>query len=137
MSRATVLKSLFCLENVRLIHGLHKPSKGIGALTKPDKIYLNNTNLLFALAPQNAQADTLRETFFINQVSDLHKVHLSTKGDFLVDEKYTFEIGGRNRTSEQIAKVSNSFLAKDEVETGVENSIPLWLFGFWLFGFMY
>jgi len=130
MSRNTLIKALFYLDNARLMHGLHKPDKGIGALTKPEKVYLNNTNILFSLAPKNTQTGTLRETFFVNQVAGIHKVHLANKGDFIVDGTYTLEIGGKNKSVQQIDQVPHSFLAKDEMESGIGKSIPIWLFGF-------
>jgi len=69
-------------------------------------------------------------TFFINMLSVMHKVSMPKKGDFYIDNKYTFEIGGRNKSFEQIKDISNSFLAIDDIETGIGNKIPLWLFGF-------
>ena len=73
---------------------------------------------------------TIRETFFFNQVSQVYDVHYPTKGDFLVDDQYLFEVGGPNKTFEQIKDIENSFLAVDETEIGSRNKIPLWLFGF-------
>ncbi len=73
---------------------------------------------------------TIRETFFINALSVMHKVSMPKRGDFCVDDKYTFEIGGRNKGFKQIKNIRNSFLALDDIETGINNKIPLWLFGF-------
>ena len=73
---------------------------------------------------------TIRETFFINTLSVMHKVSMPKKGDFCVDDQYTFEIGGRNKGFKQIIDVENAFLALDNMETGIGNKVPLWLFGF-------
>jgi len=129
VSRPTLLKTLGYLEKALLIKMVHKHQKGISALSKPDKLYLHNTNLIFALAQNNANVGNIRETFFLNQISHHHKVELSNKADFLVDGKYTFEIGGRGKTQHQIKAVKNAFIVKDDIETGVGNVIPLWLFG--------
>ncbi|MDZ4680878.1 MAG: hypothetical protein SGI94_10600, partial [Saprospiraceae bacterium] len=93
------------------------------------KIYLNNTNLMFALAPGHPDIGTLRETFFFNQTSQRYPVHLSPESDFLVDGQFTFEVGGKNKKATQIKGLSNAFLAADQIETGAGNQIPLWLFG--------
>jgi len=73
---------------------------------------------------------TVRETFFVNQLSAIHSVEYAEKGDFLVNRLLTFEIGGKNKNTKQIKKVHNSFIAADDIEFGYENKIPLWLFGF-------
>jgi len=129
VSRPTLLKTLGYLEKALLITMASKPQKGISALSKPDKLYLHNTNLIYAFGQQNANVSNIRETFFLNQVLHSHKVNLSTKGDFLVNGKYTFEIGGRNKNQNQIKDLKKSFLVKDDIETGVGNVIPLWMFG--------
>jgi len=103
--------------------------KGIKKINKPAKIYLNNTNLLFAYC-QNSEIGTVRETFFANQLSVKNKLNIAKEGDFLVDERYTLEIGGRDKGFSQIKDLSNSFVVADEIEIGFGNKIPLWLFGF-------
>ncbi len=85
---------------------------------------------MYALARENVNIGNLRETFFINQFKGLHKINLADKGDFLIDEKYTFEVGGKNKTQLQIRDVANGYLAKDNIEIGAGNIIPVWLFGF-------
>ena len=97
---------------------------------KPDKLFLNNTNLMYAIADQHANTGNLRETFFVNQLSHQHNLKLPQKGDFTVDDKYIFEIGGKNKAQKQIRDLKNAFLVKDDIEQGVYNTIPLWLFGF-------
>jgi len=103
--------------------------KGIKKINKPAKIYLNNTNLLFAYC-ENSEIGTIRETFFANQVSVKNRLHISKKGDFFVDEKYTIEIGGKDKGFKQIKDILNSFVVADDIEVGFKNKIPLWLFGF-------
>ncbi|MGC1203612.1 MAG: AAA family ATPase, partial [Flavobacteriaceae bacterium] len=98
--------------------------------TKPEKLYLNNPNLVYVLGKQNAEIGTLRETFFSNQMKHIHDIHLAEKGDFIVDRTYTFEIGGKGKTSKQIHGVKNSFVVRDDMEIGNLNVIPLYLFGF-------
>ena len=78
----------------------------------------------------NINIGTVRETFFLNQVSQLHDVAYPKSGDFLIDRKYTFEIGGKNKTNRQVIHLDDSFLAIDDIEYGYKNKIPLWLFGF-------
>jgi predicted AAA+ superfamily ATPase len=129
VSRNTLLIALQLLERARLIHQVNKPNKGIGILTKPEKIYLNNTNLAVTLSPTNNNIGNNRETFFVNQLEKIHSIHLAEKGDFIVNEKYTFEIGGKNKKQVQIQGISDSFIVKDDIEIGIGNIIPLYLFG--------
>jgi len=96
---------------------------------KAAKIYLNNTNLLFAYC-ESCEIGTIRETFFANQVNHKYKLNISKQGDFVVDKKYTLEIGGKNKGYEQIKDIPNSFVAADDIKIGSGNTIPLWLFGF-------
>lgn len=130
ISRPSLLKALSYLDKARLISMVNKPAKGIGALTKPEKIYLNNTNMINTIGTSNVNIGNIRETFFFNQVNVSNKVNLSDKSDFLVNDKFTFEIGGANKTKKQISGIPNSFIVKDDIEYGVNNIIPLWLFGF-------
>jgi len=96
---------------------------------KPEKIYLNNTNYIFALGGENANQGNIRETFFFNQMNVTNSVTWSDKTDFVVDKKYSFEIGGKNKTNKQLKDVSDGYLALDNIELGFRNQIPLWLFG--------
>jgi len=109
---------------------LRKDNKGISYLSKPDKIYLNNTNLIHTLAGANAEKGNLRETFFLNQLSVSHDVKLPPKGDFFVEEKYIFEVGGKNKSAKQLYSRENCFIVKDDIEIGAGHYIPLWMFGF-------
>lgn len=130
LGRDTVNHYLQHLQDAYILILANKPAKGISALQKPDKIYIENTAFVNALQPQ-PEAGTLRETFFINQLRNSgYKVALSIKGDFLVDSKFTFEVGGKNKDMSQINGLENAYLALDEIESGVGSRIPLWLFGF-------
>jgi len=102
-------------------------SKGLSKLEKPQKIYLDNSNLLYIT---EANIGTVRETFFLNIVSSKHDVTYPKKGDFLVDDKYLFEIGGKNKGFKQIKDIENSFVVADDIEVGFGAKIPLYLFGF-------
>ncbi|HNS42141.1 MAG TPA: AAA family ATPase [Taishania sp.] len=130
LSRNSLVAALKILERAGLIHELHKNSTGIGVLTKPEKIYLNNTNLQYVLASDNTNIGNVRETFVLNQLKGLHTVHLPPKGDFLIDDYIVLEVGGKNKTKKQISAVENAYVVKDQIEIGVGNTIPLWMFGF-------
>ncbi|QSZ42350.1 hypothetical protein GJV85_09610 [Sulfurimonas aquatica] len=123
------LKEYFIkLEDAGIIKLLMKSSsKGLQQLEKPEKIYLDNTNLL-GIAESNI--GTLRETFFLNAVAEVHNVTYPKKGDFLIDNNFLFEVGGRNKGFTQIKDIPNSYLACDDLEIGYGNKIPLWFFGF-------
>ncbi|MFP4091748.1 MAG: ATP-binding protein [Cyclobacteriaceae bacterium] len=130
ISRQTLIQYLHYLEKTRLIGSLIQTGKSISILQKPDKIYLNNTNLAYALSPSYVNEGTLRETFFLNQLSTAHTLSLPSAGDFLIDETFTFEIGGKRKTNEQIRHLPDAYVAADEIEIGFQQKIPLWLFGF-------
>ncbi len=123
------LKMLYALDRADLLMLLTDKTKSLKTLSRPEKIFLHNTNLMYALGT-NTEIGTVRETFFLNQLSEVVPVHYPAKGDFLVDNKYLFEVGGANKTFEQIKDIANSFLAIDNTETGYKNRIPLWIFGF-------
>ena len=127
----TLKNYLKYLEDGGVIMSLTKSGSGLGALEKPEKIYLNNTNQIYAISSKGKEnIGTMRETFFISMLSAVHKISSPQKGDFLIDNKYTFEIGGRNKSFVQIKNINNSYLAVDDIETGIGNKVPLWLFGF-------
>ena len=108
---------------------MREPTRGIQALGKIDKIYLDNTVLVNSLGDPHVDAGTIRETFFFNQVRLKHTICSSRESDFLVDEKYTFEVGGKSKKQRQILGLDNAFVVKDNIETGYANVIPLWMFG--------
>jgi len=126
LSRNSIYNYLMHLDKGEL---LNNSKKGLAKLAKPDKVYLNNTNQLFAMCREH-KIGTVRETFFANQVGNMHEVTSSDKGDFIVDDKYTFEVGGKNKTFKQIKDMDNSYLAIDDDFTVNDKKIPLWLFGF-------
>lgn len=130
INRATLLSYLHYLAEIGLTRNLLKEAYGISRLQKPTKIYLENTNLIYLLAQQNANIGNIRETFFINQLSYDHKVTYTEKTDFKVNDTYFFEIGGKNKTNQQIAGLENAYVVADNIEYGFQNQIPLWLFGF-------
>lgn len=124
------LKMLYLLERAALINILSSEAKSTKHLAKPDKIFMNNTNLMFALTASN-NTGTVREVFFDNQLAAAgNEINYPKQGDFLVNHKYLFEIGGRSKTFEQIKDIPDSYLAIGDIETGHGNRIPLWLFGF-------
>jgi len=130
INRSTILSYLHYFQEVRLTNNLFKEANGVSKLQKPQKIYLENTNLMQILSPSNVNIGNVRETFFANQVGFRHNLLYTEKGDFFVDEKYTFEIGGKGKTKHQIEGIENAFIAADEIEFGFNQKIPLWLFGF-------
>lgn len=119
------------LEDAGIILSVSRADKGLRQLEKPEKIYLNNTNLIHAISGNvPAEAGNMRETFFINMAGAFHKVTSPDYGDFLVDGKYIFEVGGKNKGFKQIRDIKDSFLAVANIEIGIGNKIPLWVFGF-------
>ena len=122
------LKMLWALERGGLLLLLGDKTKSINQLSRPDKIYINNPTLMFALTPR-ADIGNVRETFFMNQLSQSHELCYPKTGDFLVDDKYLFEIGGKGKGFTQIKDIPDSYLAVDDTEIGRGARIPLWLFG--------
>lgn len=130
LGRDTVNNFIQHLERARLFNLIYHQPKGVTALQKPDKIYLENTNVAFALKDQ-PDVGSLRETFFFNQLRNAgYAVSLPENGDFLVNKKWTFEVGGSSKGDTQVKKIPNSYLALDGIETAYQNRIPLWVFGF-------
>ena len=129
ISRVKLYDYISLLDNGQMLLLIDENSKGLKKINKPAKIYLNNTNLLFAYC-EKSEIGTARETFFANQVSQNYRLHVSKQGDFLVDRKYTIEIGGKNKKFNQIKDIPNSFVIVDDTEIGLKNRIPLWLLGF-------
>lgn len=130
LGRDTVNNFLQNLQSAHLLNLVNRPTQGVAALQKPDKIYLENTNLSFALN-SNPEVGTIRETFFFNQLKNAgHKVQLADKGDFLIDGKQYIEVGGKDKSYKQIKNLEQAYIAADEIEIGFGNKIPLWVFGF-------
>lgn len=129
-SRNTLTELLRYLEQAQLIHRLYRKAEGITRLQKPDKLYLDNPNLMFAHTWSDADTGALRETFFVNQVRPVYPIQVASQSDFIVNYKNTIEIGGKNKTAKQLQGKENAFIAADGIEYGFGNKIPLWLFGF-------
>jgi len=127
-TRDQTLKMLFLLDRAALLCLLTDKVKDYKHLTGPKKVYLNNTNLMYALSCRISEG-TLRETFFANQMGAVSTLTMPKRGDFMADGKYLFEVGGSSKTFDQIANLPNSYLALDNLETGSGNRIPLWMFG--------
>ena len=130
ISRQTLLQYFEYLEESKLIYQVFKQSRGLGALEKPDKIFLENTNLMYMFDDVQTDVGNVRETFAFNQLSHAHEVLFSEQSDFFVDKKYTFEVGGKNKKRKQIKDVSDSYILADNIEYGTERRIPIWLLGF-------
>ena len=130
VNRNTFCLYLYFLEEAHIIINLYKDAKGITQLQKPNKIFLENTNLQYALSPLHANVGNVRETFFINQLRAQHTVEYIEESDFLVDHQFIFEIGGKSKNTNQIKNLENAFIAADDIEYGFQNKIPLWMFGF-------
>jgi len=131
LGRSTVNDYLKNLHDAQVLQLLRKPGKGNAQLQKPDKIYFENTSLVYAF--QNSpEKGTIRETFFMNQLKNAgYEVEISpARSDFLIDHQYTFEVGGKNKDRKQIRNIKNSYLAIDNIEYGFADTIPLYLFGF-------
>lgn len=121
---------LYYLEQAKIISLLFPTGNSIAILQKPEKIVLNNTTLLHALAEEKSLVGTVRETFFVSQLQTFHKVALSKQADFIIDGKYTFEVGGKSKGQKQIEGIENAWIVQDDIELPLLNSIPLWLIGF-------
>src|SRR5690606_6553799 len=126
INRNTLLNYLHYLDEIGLTRNLFKHANGISKLQKPVKIYLENTNLAYVLSRGNVNKGNLRETFFANQLAYQNTLGYTDIGDFLVDESFTFEIGGKGKNNKQIESVENGFIASDDILYGSQNKIPLW-----------
>ena len=116
------------LQKAKILRLCRSANKKDAILTKPEKIYLNNTNLHFAYC-SNTEIGILREGFFSSMMED-YNLYIPKNGDFIIDQKYIFEIGGKGKKYNQIKDIPNSFIVSDDIEIGSGNKIPLWLFGF-------
>jgi len=130
IGRHVLVKYLYLLDKAGIIQCITEPNQTLQTLSKPQKLYLENTNIIHSLAFQNINIGNVRETFFANQMRAKHKVNTAENGDFTIDENIVFEVGGKNKSYSQIKNVENAYIAADNIETGFANKIPLWLFGF-------
>jgi len=129
VSKTTLYKYIHYLDKAELINLVTHEAKRLTNIRKPDKLYLNNTNLFNALC-QESEIGTLREVFFVNMIKPFYQINYSEVGDFLVDEKFVFEIVGAKKGFKQIKDIPNSYVVADGIEVGLGAKIPLWLFGF-------
>lgn len=123
----TLSKYLERMQAGSLIHSV-RAGAGMRTVNKPDKLLLDNSNLFYALCA-NPNIGSIRETFFVSQLSHGHQVHYHDQGDFIIDDKYIFEIGGSDKTARQLGEQSNAYVVADDIETGAPKQIPLWIFG--------
>ena len=128
ISRNVIADYLLYMEEAGMLAQLRDDTKGIRGLGKINKVYLDNTNLVYILAGENANKGNIRETFFLNQCRVHHQIVSSNVADFQMEDK-DFEIGGKNKGLKQIETAENGFLVKDDIESGFFNTIPLWHFG--------
>ncbi len=120
---------LHYLEQAKIIALLFPEGQSISVLQKPEKIFLNNTTLLFALSEMEVSVGTVRETFFLSQLAPSQKVQMPKQADFLVNGKYLFEVGGKSKGQKQLAEKDNAWVVKDDIEFPTLKTIPLWMFG--------
>ena len=138
VSRPTLIEYIHYLELGSLTNSVNQKARGYKVISKPDKLFMYNTNLMNTIS-NNADKGTQRESFFVNQVKSANynnpklideRLLLSNNGDFLIDNKHTIEVGGKDKSFQQIKDIPNSFIAADDIEVGFDSKIPLWLFGF-------
>ena len=138
ISRPKLYAYLTYLEEAKIINSIRSPEKGYNIMSKPEKLFMQNTNISSALT-KKVDIGSAREAFFVNQIKNYfalqnrfinEDIYVAKKEDFLVDGIYTFEVGGKNKSFKQIKDIEKSFVASDDIEVGFGNKIPLWLFGF-------
>jgi hypothetical protein len=130
LNRATLLTYLSLLDSADITNSLYNTGSFYGKLSKPGKILLLHPNLAFCLNPGNINPGSLRESFVVNQLKNKYKVELSYSADFFIEEKFTFEIGGKGKTKRQIKNITDSYIIADDIEVGYKNKIPMWVLGF-------
>ena len=132
INRNTFISYLNFLMEAGLLRNMYREAHGITRLQKPEKIFLENTNIAYALNNRLPEKGNIRETFFANQLSYSHKLTIPENGDFMTEDDRLFEIGGESKTNKQFKNtaVTNGFIASDDIEFGNGNKIPLWMFGF-------
>ncbi|MBV5339051.1 MAG: AAA family ATPase [Deltaproteobacteria bacterium] len=138
ISRPRLHEYLEKLQDAKLLNLVRSQGRGYEILTRPEKILLENSNLMYAIA-DGVNTGALRELFFVNQLRNAHSIHpqllestveLAASGDFVVNGLHTFEIGGKKKGFKQISGVENAFVVADDIEVGFRNKMPLWMFGF-------
>ena len=129
IARSTLLAYLQYLQEAKLIALLYADDLSVKKMQKPDKMLMDNSNLIYTLSLAEPNIGTVRETFFVNQMSYRHQVEYSGQGDFWVDQQLLFEVGGKAKDGKQIAQKENAYIAADDMDYPAGNKIPLWLFG--------
>jgi hypothetical protein len=138
ISRPRLYEYLEKLQDAKLLNLVRSQGRGYEVLTRPEKILLENSNLMYAISDE-VNSGTLRELFFVNQLRNSHSIHpqllestveLAGSGDFIVNGRHTFEVGGKKKGFKQIRAVPDAFIVAADIEAGFKNKIPLWLFGF-------
>ena len=130
LNKNTVLSYLSSMNRAELLHLLYADNKSVTKMQKPNKIYIQNTNILYALSSQ-LNIGTIRECFVVNQLSTMHTVEYGKDhGDFKVDGKFTFEVGGKDKSFQQIADIPNSYILADNLDFPIGKKLPIWLVGF-------
>jgi predicted AAA+ superfamily ATPase len=130
LHRSTISNYLQFLEKAKLISLSYRNGISTSVLQKPEKIHFNNTSLLYAMGDFQSNPGSIRETFFLSQTTVVSNVSIPEKGDFLLDDKCLFEVGGKEKTIRQIAGIPDSYVVKDQIEYGGGQFLPLWAFGF-------
>ena len=129
LNKNTVLSYLSSMNRAELLHLLYADNKSVTKMQKPDKIYIHNTNILYALSSQ-LNTGTIRECFVVNQLSSSHTIEYGKDhGDFKVDGKFTFEVGGKDKSFQQIADIPNSYILADNIDFPIGKKLPIWLVG--------
>ena len=130
INKTTVLSYLSSMQKAELLNLLYTDNKSVTKMQKPDKIYLHNPNMHYALSSEQ-KIGTIRECYVVNQLSNNHTVEYGkTQGDFKIDGKITLEVGGKDKSFEQIADIPNSYILADSMEFPIGKKLPLWLVGF-------
>jgi len=129
LNRNALVRALQLLDRAALIRTIYKQTRSISLLNKPDKLWMHNTNLMYAISGDQVEMGTIRVTFFMQHVAKAHQLSLPQKGDALVDDRYVFEIVGKSKSKNQITGLTHAYIVHDDLEVGFQNSIPLWLFG--------
>ena len=128
ISRNDIADYIYYMERAGMLMSLHDTTQGIRSIGKSHKLYVDNTNLMYVLSPENIDKGNLRETFFLNQMRVKYPVIASQKADFEIGN-YIFEVGGKNKNQKQLDNNPNGYIVKDDIEFGYRNVIPLWAFG--------
>ena len=128
ISRNDIADYIYYMERAGMLMSLHDTTQGIRSIGKSHKLYVDNTNLMYVLSPENIDKGNLRETFFLNQMRVKYPVIASQKADFEIGN-YVFEVGGKNKNQKQLDNNPNGYIVKDYIEFGYRNVIPLWAFG--------